>query len=518
MKRAVTALFFLGWAAVARAQMPDLKSMSGKPLPVADLSPGTVTIRVARQMPANAAVGIDVKATTTAAGAAPKVVTVKTGTDGRATFDGLATGAEFQATLSVDGEALQTARFPIPAQGGTRVMVIAGLGTAPPQEAGDPHAAAPEPFRMGATTGTVDPAPELPKGVLELTIKDHDQKPIANRLVRLGQVKGEVVEVVNAQSDAQGVARWSNLATGEGAAYAAVMEHEGMRLSTEPFKLGTDIGARGDIRALRRTTDTAGLRLDERSLIIFETREDSLVVMERLVFKNQGDTVVDPGEAGLIIPVPSAAKNMQEMPGGSKIELLQRGVALQTTLAPNSAAATAAQAQFGFTIPGDGNGTIEFNQPLPFGLESPFFAVPAAGNLTISAPGIKRLEDRADSAGKPVQRYELPAIAPGGTLALTISGIPAHNRTGARIAGVLSIVMILGGVAFLVGTKPRKSAASKTSRIEAEAQSEAREGLFRELVLVEQKRRQLKGSDPVLDARRQELMAKIEGVYQDLST
>jgi hypothetical protein len=39
-------------AAPASAQMPDLRTMNGRPLPVPDLPTGTVTVRVARQTPA----------------------------------------------------------------------------------------------------------------------------------------------------------------------------------------------------------------------------------------------------------------------------------------------------------------------------------------------------------------------------------------------------------------------------------------------------------------------------------
>ncbi len=59
-------LFSLG-APPALAQMPDLRSISGKPLPVNDVPPGTVVVRVVRQSLANAAVGVEVSATTRAA-------------------------------------------------------------------------------------------------------------------------------------------------------------------------------------------------------------------------------------------------------------------------------------------------------------------------------------------------------------------------------------------------------------------------------------------------------------------
>src|SRR5438477_338327 len=64
---------------------------------------------------------------------------------GRATIDGLAPGNEFHAEVTVDGERLETATFPVPARGGVRTMLIAALGPATADEASNeaPAGAAP---------------------------------------------------------------------------------------------------------------------------------------------------------------------------------------------------------------------------------------------------------------------------------------------------------------------------------------------------------------------------------------
>ena len=71
------------------AQMPDLKAIAGKPLPVQDLPPGSVGVRVARQAPSNPVAGVEVTAVITAAGGDARKRTAKTGADGRATFEGI---------------------------------------------------------------------------------------------------------------------------------------------------------------------------------------------------------------------------------------------------------------------------------------------------------------------------------------------------------------------------------------------------------------------------------------------
>ena len=111
-------------------QVPDLRSMSGRPLMVADLPAGTVSLRVVRQSPANPVAGVEVTSTTRTASGEARSGSAKTGPDGRATFENLPAGADFQATVTVDGERLDTIRFPLPRTGGTRIMLIAGLGQA----------------------------------------------------------------------------------------------------------------------------------------------------------------------------------------------------------------------------------------------------------------------------------------------------------------------------------------------------------------------------------------------------
>jgi len=138
----VTALLL--FAASLSAHAAGEQDMAARPLMVGDLPVGTVTVRVGRGSLTNAAVGAKVEATVRAAGKADKR-TEETKADGRATFSGLPVGAEFQAEVVVDGEHLQTAAFPIPDQGGARLMLVSSTGdgegkAAETAAAANPHA------------------------------------------------------------------------------------------------------------------------------------------------------------------------------------------------------------------------------------------------------------------------------------------------------------------------------------------------------------------------------------------
>lgn len=501
MRSAVVLAALLCLPALARAQMPDLRTMNGKPLTVTDLAPGTVTVRIARQAPSNPVADVEVTATV---GAETK--TAKTGADGRATFDGLPPGASFQAKVTVDGEALESASFAIPPQGGTRLMLIAGLGAAAPED----------PFQMGAVTGSVAPADGLPAGALEIAIADAAGSPVRNVEVKLGQVgPGEgAVNVHKATSDEQGVARFTALPTGDQVAYAAVILHEQMRLGTDAFRLGADKGARGQIRALGRTSDPSGLRIDPRSKIIVVSREEALEVMQNLVFMNTGDKLFDPGEKGLLIPLPDGHVSGTELQGGAPLDPRPgEGMLLKAPVAPNSAAMFATQVRFGYILKSEGESEVEVRQPMPFGMESPFLIVPDSAGLTVEAAGLKSLPEEKDEQGKVVRLYTLPQIAPGGTLAIRFRGLAQRDRSGQTVTAVLFLGLVLAGA--VAARRPRDATKGKVSDVEKLV--ERREKLFAELVDVERARRDAGAPDPRLDERRRELVAKLEGLYRELA-
>lgn len=117
---ALTAVFALASMAHAQFEMPDPKQMSGIPRPVTDLPNGSVSVRVIRGDLSNNVAGQPVELHV-----GDKVQTVKTDENGRAQFDKLPTGAVVKSVTVVDGERLESQEFPVPGQGGIRLMLVA---------------------------------------------------------------------------------------------------------------------------------------------------------------------------------------------------------------------------------------------------------------------------------------------------------------------------------------------------------------------------------------------------------
>ena len=141
----LTFSFLIGASgASAQVNMPDPSAIAGQPLPAPELPNATVSVRVVRERMGNNVVGQEVMLNV---GNSPRRAT--TDAQGRAQFDGIPAGTVVQATTTVDGEALTSQPFSVPATGGVRVALIAGIATAAAREKASAEAAAREPARPG---------------------------------------------------------------------------------------------------------------------------------------------------------------------------------------------------------------------------------------------------------------------------------------------------------------------------------------------------------------------------------
>jgi hypothetical protein len=147
MKRAaLLAVGIWGFAlqlSFAQIAMPDPALIHGRAIPAAELPVGTVTVRVVRESIGNNVADQDVRLSVN--GAARNATT---DAQGRAEFTSLPSGAEVRAEATVGGEALVSDTFTVPASGGLRVILVAGLKEAAArkeQEAAEGASAPPVP-------------------------------------------------------------------------------------------------------------------------------------------------------------------------------------------------------------------------------------------------------------------------------------------------------------------------------------------------------------------------------------
>jgi hypothetical protein len=499
--------------------MPNLRAISGRPLPDAGMAVGTVSVRVARKSLANAAAGLDVAAISKNAGGDLRKRSGKTDAGGRVLFEGLATGDEFHAEVTVDGELLKTDTFTIPSQGGVRTMLISGL----PPPGSEPEAAGPgagggaQAFAMGSSTGTAKPEPSVPVKTLEVRLVDEAGRPVPNHPITLGSVdQSQKVDVKHAETDATGVARFTGLTTGRTVGYAAVADFHGLHIGTEPFAMPDDSGVRAEIHALERTSDPSVVTIGEGARIVLQMREDTLQFLEFLPLENKSDKLFDPGPGAVEITLPSGFTGGEAGESDRKIEIRKNhGAAVHGTISPRRALGDTDAKQagnevtIGFVLPYEGD-SKDFAQPMPTGIGLYTLIMEQIPGMEISGPGVGQREAK-ELNGKKYWVMPGSAVPPGGVLHFTVTGLPSIDHSGRIISAALTIALILAAFAF--GRRPvdetRRAAASERDRLTAR-----RENLFAELVAVE---RQTRGGSATAPERRRELVGKLEGVYQQLA-
>jgi hypothetical protein len=515
--------------------MPDLSRIVGRPLPDPGMSKGTVSVRVARKMPANAVADIEVTAIIKNAGGDLRKRALKTDESGRVLFEGMAPGDEFHAEVTVDGERLKTEQFTMPPEGGLRTMLISGVaggGGGGGESRGGPAGGSAatgkdqRTFALGATVGAAEPDASLPAGTLEVRIQDENGAPIANHNVTLGMVnkQGEI-ETRHAKSDGAGLARFTDLPVGKETGYAAVIDWRGLRLNTTPFAMPDSGGARAEIRALARTADTSAITIGAGGRIVLQMREDTLQILEFLPLENTSDKMFDPGPGAFEIPLPSGFVGAQPQENERKVEVRQNhGIAVHGAIVPARSRVIASESErkanevvFGFVLPYHGD-THFFSQPVPNGIgELTLITDQKVSGLTVSGAGVGPRQERV-LGGNKYWVMPVAAVSPGGAVTFTLSGLPSNDTGGKWIAGFLALSLVAGACVFARPPRSRaggKQSAGRTANDERARLVDKREALFAELVALERASRA--AGKPAPADQRKQLVSRLEQVYQDLA-
>jgi hypothetical protein len=416
-------------------------------------------------------VGIDVTAKVLKSAGKEERKTLKTGADGRATFEGLPAGATFQALTIVDGQSLATSEFVVPDQGGARFLLVTESASDKPAsapETPDPHAGmanvkdqAPGPQLAGVRGGSVAPKEGNKPGTLVLYLHDTDGKPIAQQTVQLGRADrtNNGVEFLPAITNDSGMVRYEGLIQDEKTDYAAIFERDGLRVGTDAFVMATKSGMEGTLRMPQRTQDLRVLRISQNSRIMIEPREETISVLQNLLIENTSDKVFDPGQKGIFIPLPVGFSGAERLPGGANLDLLDgQGAILRSLVPPTPSIAFSIQARMGFLLNSKDQSEVEIVQPMPFGMAGGLVMVPGQFPITLHAPGLREKAPERDDSGGTLRIYELDTILPGGALRLTLLGLPTRPKTGKWIAGGLCLLLIAGGIVGIRRARPHSTA------------------------------------------------------------
>lgn len=246
-------------AALALLPAPALAQMSaealGKPLQVADLDRGTVTVRVIQGSLDKPGVGVDVELAATQGNATRSA---RTDAQGRATFVGLEPGSSFVARIAADDGQVTSDPFTVPDQGGVRLMLSPVPFEGAPAGAGAASGQMPSPR---ARSG-VPIAGQMQAGALSVAVvRDAMDKPVAGATVKLvGYDANGGTSYLTQQADDGGRVVFENLRSDVAYYAMALVEENGAynRLRSVAVLLPQGEGSR-----LILSTDGSGEAVDD---------------------------------------------------------------------------------------------------------------------------------------------------------------------------------------------------------------------------------------------------------------
>jgi hypothetical protein len=386
------ALIFPALAAVTWAQdMPDPSLIHGRAIPAQELPNGTVTVRVVREAIGNNVPGQEVRVTV---GGATRSAT--TDAQGRAEFIDLpkgGTGAVAEAT--VDGEKLVSQPFAVPASGGLRVILVAGIARAAERKKQEEAAAAAEP-----------------------------------------PTKGIVV-----------------------------------------------IGGN--------------------SRVLMQFNNDALDVYYILEIVNSARTRVDTG-GPVVIDLPPRAIGATVLEGSSEAATVTDQ---EITIAGPFASGTT-NVQAAFRMPYD-SGSLTLTQTWPLAFQQLIVGVQKVGDLRVSSPQLNQTNEVRTDNGDLFVLGNGPTLPAGGTLTLTLTGLPYHSRTPRYVALTLAGALLVAGAWLAMAGRSQREGSRQ-------ALLARRDTLLGQLAQLESRRRSGAADAESQARRRTRILGELEQIYGEL--
>jgi len=365
--------------------------------------------------------------------------------------------------------------------------------------------------------GRAIPAAELPDGTVTVRVV---REAIGNN------VPGQQVEVAvgdvatTATTDELGRAEFTALPRGGRAVAETTVEGE--RLTSEPFTVPSSGGLRvilvaGLERAAARSASEAAAAEAEppvQGIVVFGSESRVLAYYNKdseafdvyyvLDIVNSARRRVDVG-APLVIALPDGATGATALEGSSPVASVEGDRIVMTGPFPSGTSAV----QVAFRLPTN-QPTLTVTQSWPAAMSQVIvaFEKPVDG-MRMSSTQISQTVERTDQEGRVFLFGSGPGLQPGGTVSVTLTGLPAHGRTARYVALALAAGVIGFGVWLSISGRA-------TRVVERQKLVARRDTLLGQLAKLESNKRA--GSvDPGTYARRRgRLLGELEAIYAEL--
>jgi hypothetical protein len=367
--------------------------------------------------------------------------------------------------------AAQEAPAPTPPPGPAPAPVIADDTAPPPEDSA--HAGVRRAMGQGAPIADARPSNEVPRGTVRVRVLRPDGSPIERAAVRLGvMAQSGDRTAVRKTTDAQGIALFQNLATGQGQAYRPRVVSGGATYAATPFQLDPDRGQDVTLRVFPTTPDIDSLLLMRGQAIIELRPERMHVTMQLDVANVTEETFVFPS-TGLALPLPpnATAFQAQESMNDQRLTAENGVLRMRGSITPGRT-----QLVYGYDLPYEGK-TLDVSLPNPFRTMSFGVAVEATQGLTLEVADFPPSERRELADGRAfilTQLDRAPTDPPLRNVQITITGIPGKGPWAYIAAASAALVFSLCTAAARRGKRDGSGLAAARKARKEELVAEAR--------------------------------------------
>jgi hypothetical protein len=314
----------------------------------------------------------------------------------------------------------------------------------------------------GAEMARAEADASVPSGSISVRVVDSHGAPLPNERVRLGIMRAEGGRSeLAASTDAQGVALFTGLSTGNEQSYRPSVEAEGARVAANPFRLEPDRGQRVELRRLPVTRDPRYL-LQALASTQLEFRQPGRVRVTqgaRLLNPTAHVYVFPEGGAAVRLPDGAIAFQSRATMGDQRVVPTDEGFRIEGSVPPGHH-----ELVWAYDLPLRGE-TFELVMPMAFkttmghrvvvdqveGMKVEVEGMPDAFAHTLSGKRHLIVERRMRATDPPLE-----------TLRVRLTNIPTEGSLRSWAVWI-SIVLVLLGVASLL-TARRQPARSSPLR------------------------------------------------------
>jgi hypothetical protein len=304
---------------------------------------------------------------------------------------------------------------------------------------------------------TEQPDPTLPPGTIVVELRDADDKPVSGVEITLGMLvnsvaKGDSRKHVQANSDAQGRARFDKLETASNIAYRVSVGYQGGAFAATPFQLQQAGSMRVVLHVYPVTRDIQQALIVEEVTLMCEVREDRVQIEQVLGMYNLGRTAWQPDDVRMKLPEGFTGFSAQASMSDQGVDDVGGSARMRGTFPPGRHSV-----EFRWQVPWSGDKDVDFDVGMPPHVAIARVMLPATGNVKLSVEGFPPAETRHDAQGQSflvTERRVRPDDPKLSVLSMGIHDLPTQGP-GKYVASVIAALGVTLGLTLALSKRGR---------------------------------------------------------------